>query len=205
MRKIFNVFTKILKIIFIIFIIIYLSLIIIHKISMTNSIFGYRIFTVSDNTMANKYVINDLILVKDTSPKKLKKNDNIAYYGTEAFEKGNVIFHKIIEVKKDKELSFVTKGINSLYEDPIVSDKKVIGKVVGVIPIINVVNHILKNPIGFFVLIFLPIILIILEQIFKTIKDIHREKEMVVLGMIEEKKNKKKSILEQDDGEIEIL
>ncbi len=204
MKKVFNVFTKILKIIFIIFIIIYLSLIIVHKISMTNSIFGYRIFTISDNTMANKYVINDIVLVKDTNPKKLKKNDNIAYYGIEAGEKGNVIFHKIIEVKKDKKLSFVTKGINSLYEDPIVSDKKVIGKVIGVIPVINIINHILKNPIGFFLLIFLPIILVIVEQIFKTIKDMHREKEMIVLGMIEEKK-KRKSILEQDDGEIEIL
>lgn len=205
MKKTFNVLFKIFKIIFIIFITIYLLFIVMHKISLTNSIFGYRVFTITDNTMANKYILNDIVLVKDINPKSIKKNDNIAYYGDNDFNKKKIVFHKVIEVKKDKELSFVTKGINSLYEDPLVSNKKVIGKVIGVIPVVTLFNNILNNPIGFFLLIFLPIILIILEQIFKTIKDIHREKEMIVLGMIEEKKKKKKSILEQDDGEIEIL
>lgn len=205
MKKTFNVVFKIFKIIFIIFITIYLLFVVMHKISLTNSIFGYRIFTITDNTMANKYILNDIILVKDTDPNKIKKNDNIAYYGDNDFNKKKIVFHKVIEVKKDKELSFVTKGINSLYEDPLVSNKKVIGKIVGVIPIVTLFSNILNNPIGFFLLIFLPIILIIIEQIFKVVKDMHREKEMIVLGMIEEKKKKKKSILEQDDGEIEIL
>lgn len=205
MKKTFNVLFKIFKIIFIIFISIYLLFIVIHKVSLTNSIFGYRVFTINDNTMANKYILNDIILVKDTNPKKIKKNDNIAYYGDNDFNKKKIVFHKVIEVMNDKELSFKTKGINSLYEDPIVSNKKVIGKIVGVIPVVTLFNNILNNPIGFFLLIFLPIILIIIEQIFKVIKDMHREKEMIVLGMIEEKKKKKKSILEQDDGEIEIL
>lgn len=204
MKKILSVFIKILKIIFIIFITIYLLFVIIHKISLKNSIFGYRVFTITDNTMADKYVINDLILVKDVKTNKLKNKDIIAYYGNNNFNKKKIVFHKIIEVKKDKKLSFITKGINSLYDDPIVEDKYVIGKVIGIIPIINVFNHILRNPIGFSLLIFLPIVLIILGEIFKVNKDIHREKEMIVLGMIEEKK-KRKSILEQDDGEIEIL
>mgnify|MGYP003306385244 CR=1 FL=1 len=204
MKKILSVFIKILKIIFIIFITIYLLFVIMHKISLKNSIFGYRVFTITDNTMADKYVINDLILVKDVKANKLKKKDIIAYYGNNDFDKKKIVFHKIIEVNKDKNLTFTTKGINSLYEDPVVNDKYVIGKVIGIIPVINIFNHVLRNPIGFSLLIFLPIILIILGEIFKVVKDIHREKEMIVLGMIEEKK-KKKSILEQDDGEIEIL
>ena len=204
MKKVLSVFIKILKIIFIIFITIYLLFVIMHKISLKNSIFGYRVFTITDNTMADKYVINDLILVKDVKANKLKKKDIIAYYGNNDFDKKKIVFHKIIEVNKDKNLTFTTKGINSLYEDPVVNDKYVIGKVIGIIPVINIFNHVLRNPIGFSLLIFLPIILIILGEIFKVVKDIHREKEMIVLGMIEEKK-KKKSILEQDDGEIEIL
>ena len=205
MKKVFSILIKILRIIFIVFITIYLLFVIIHRVSLKNSIFGYRIFSITDNTMADKYVINDLILVKDVKSNNLKKKDIIAYYGNNSFDKKKIVFHKIIEVKKDKNLSFVTKGINSLYDDPIVEDKYVIGKVIGIIPIINIFNHILKNPIGFSLLIFLPIILIILGEIFKVIKEIHREKEMIVLGMIEDKKKKKKSILEQDDGEIEIL
>lgn len=203
MKKVLSVFFKILKIIFIVFISIYLLFVIAHKISEKSGIFGYRLYTITDNTMANKYVINDVVLVKEVSVKKLKKNDNIAYYSS--LEKGKVVFHKIIDVKKDKDLSFETKGINSLYTDPVVDSKKVIGKVVCVIPVVSLVNRVLKNPIGFFLIIFLPLVTIILDQIFKTTRDINIENEMIVLGMIEEKKKKKKSILEQDDGEIEIL
>ena len=205
MKKVLNVIVKSLKIIFVVFLIIYLLLFVAQKISIKNSIFNYRILTITDNTMANKYLINDIVLVKDINTKSLKENDIIAYYGVSDFDKGNIVFHKIVRVNKDKKLSFVTKGINSLYEDPVVNDNKVIGKVIGIIPVINVFNHLLKNPVIFSLLVFLPLLIIILEKILKIVKDIRREKEMVVLGMIEEKKKKKKSILEQDDGEIEIL
>lgn len=203
MKKILKVLFKILKIVFIVFISIYLLFLIVHKISVNSDIFGYRIYTINDNTMANKYVINDVVLVKRVNVKKLNKKDNIAYYSF--LEKNKVVFHKIIDIKNDKDLLFETKGINSLYVDPLVNNKKVIGKVVGVIPVVSIVNHILKNPIGFFLLIFLPLVIIILDQIFKTVKSINMENELIVLGMIEEKKKKKKSVLEQEDGEIEIL
>ena len=203
MKKILKVLFKILKIVFIVFISIYLLFLIVHKISVSSDIFGYRIYTINDNTMANKYVINDVVLVKRVNVKKLNKKDNIAYYSS--LEKNKVVFHKIIDIKNDKDLLFETKGINSLYVDPLVNNKKVIGKVVGVIPVVSIINRILKNPIGFFLLIFLPLVIIILDQIFKTVKSINMENELIVLGMIEEKKKKKKSVLEQEDGEIEIL
>ena len=200
MKKVAGILFKIFIVLYIIFMFLYLSFIVIQRISLDRSIFGYRIYTVSDNTM-KKYHINDIVLVKDIKVENIKNNTTIAYYGT--FNK-NVVFHKVVEIKKDKELSFVTKGDNSDYTDPDVESKKVIGKVVGIIPVVSVIYHVLKSQIGFFILVFLPLLVIILVQVFDTIKDINVEKEELIKEKIKNNK-KKKSVVEKDDGIIEVI
>jgi len=200
MKKVKGILFKILMVLYIIFIFLYLSFIVFQRVSVDRSIFGYRIYTVSDNTM-KKYHINDIVLVKDIKIKNIKNNNTIAYYGT--FNK-TVVFHKVVEIKKDKELSFVTKGDNNDYNDPDVESDKVIGKVVGVIPVVSLFHHILKTQIGFFILVFLPLLLIILIQVFSTVKDINIEKEELIKEKIKNNK-KKKSVVEKDDGIIEVI
>ena len=200
MKKVLSIIGKILMIIYVAFVALYLLFIVIHSVSFKNSIFGYRIYTVSDNTM-KKYRINDIVLVKNINSKKIKKDNIIAYNGD---FNNDVVLHRVVEVKEDKELSFITKGDNNSFNDPVISNKKVIGKVVGVIPVVSLFNHILKNQIGFFLLAFLPLCLMILSQIFQTIVDINHDKEKFVFEKIKDKK-KKKAVLETDNGEIEII
>lgn len=204
MKRVLSIFLEILKYVFIVFLIVYLVFIAIHRISIDRSVFGYRVYTVSDNTMAKVYNLNDIILVKDVNAKKLKVGDDIAYKGNTAGLAGKVVFHRIVKIKNEKGLYFITRGVNSKYNDPAISSSNVIGKVVGILPVINEFHRVLKTQIGFFIFIFLPVLLIILKEMFHIISDINIETEEKVKEEINKNK-KKKSILEQDDGEIEIL
>ena len=47
--------------------------------------------------------------------------------------------------------------------------KEIIGKVLGKVNILTDLNHIVKSQIGFFLVIFLPLVLILIIEIIKTI------------------------------------
>ena len=190
MKKVLNVFFKILKIIFIVFLVIYLFFVVVHKISSSRSIFHYRIYTVKDNTMLSKYEFNDIVLVKDINSKKLVKNNIIAFY--DSIDK-RVVFHKIVDIKDN---SFTTKGIKSNYTDPTVSSDMIIGKVVNKLVVVSFFNHILSNIIGFFLLIVLPLIIILLGEIYTTMKEIGYQEEPIIIEIINEKKKQNRIIEE---------
>ena len=59
--------------------IIYLVFICVHRLSIDGSVLGYRLFTINNNEMSPKYNFNDIIVVKDYDPSKLKVGDNISY------------------------------------------------------------------------------------------------------------------------------
>ncbi|MBQ9018991.1 MAG: signal peptidase I [Bacilli bacterium] len=188
MKKVFGVCFDIIKYLYLMMLIIYLVFICIHRISIDNSIFGYRLFTINNNEMYPKYKVNDIVIVEDVDNSKLKVGDDISYIGDCCGQGGMTINHQIIKIDNE-ENKIITKGINSPIEDPEIKYKQVIGKIVGILPGINFLHHILKNQIGFFVVVFLPIVITVIVLIIKTIKDIKIEKEE-----LKEKTNKKEDI-----------
>ena len=211
---VFKIVTGIIKVCFICIIILYLSFIIIQRMTGNNSVFGYRLFTVATGSMAGVYDINDVIAVKDYDISKLKIGDDIAYRGNKGGLEGMLITHIIINIEDtDKGRLFTTKGVNSLAEDPKIEESQILGKVVGVVPIITQINHIVKTQLGFFLLVFCPLVLIIVLEVLQTITDIKVEKNE--LKLIEKKKKstkevekveKKEEVVEKKkEDEIEIL
>ena len=174
MKKVLKILFNIVKYTYLFVLIIYLVFICVHRLSIDGSVLGYRLFTINNNEMSPKYNFNDIIVVKDYDPSKLKVGDNISYLGDCCGQGGMIINHKIVKI--DKELNKITtKGINSSIEDPEIKYKQVIGKVVGILPVINFLHHILKNPIGFFIVVVLPLVIAIIVLIIETIKDIKKE------------------------------
>ena len=185
MKKVLSIGFNIIKYLYLFILVIYLIFICIHRINIDNSILGYRLFTINNNDMYPKYKVNDIVIVKDIDNNKLKVGDNISYIGDCCGLGGMTINHKIVKIDKESN-KIVTKGINSPMEDPEIKYKQVIGKIIGILPGISFLHHILKNQIGFFIVVFLPIVITIIILIIRTIKDIKKEKLENNLSMTEE-------------------
>ena len=195
-NRVFKIITGIIRTIFIVIILAYLAFILIQRFSGNKSVFGYRLFTIATGSMSGVYEINDVIAVKDCDTDKLKVGDDIAYQGSRGGLEGLLITHRIvrIEEKEDGGKMFVTKGVNAPGEDPAIEESQILGKVVGVVPFISFINHIVKTQLGFFLLIFCPLVLIIVLEILQTITDYQLDKNEI-------KEIEDKSIFKKDEEE----
>ena len=130
--------------------------------------------------MVPDYNVHDVLAIKEVNTENLKIGDDITYLGNKLDVNGKIVTHRIIDIKtEDGHKEYITKGINSSVEDPTIEEKQIYGKVVGKIPVVTTINHIIKNQYGFFFLIFLPIVSIVFLEIADTVTEIKREKKDV--------------------------
>lgn len=182
-NKIFREIVKFIEILFVLIIVLYLGFIIFQRVSGNASIGGFRVFTVATASMEPEYMVNDVIIVKDVDINTLKVGDDIAYMGERGGLEGILVTHRIIKIEKEgTSVRFYTKGINNDNEDPSFTGDRILGKSVGVLPVITQINHVVKNQFGFFFLIFCPLVLIIFLEIAETILYMKIEKEELVLA-----------------------
>lgn len=197
-NKIFKIIFGIVKLIFVVLICLYLAFIIIQNVSGNRSVFGYRMFDIASSSMSGVYEVHDVILVKDYDTNKLKVGDDIVYNGERAGLDGKLITHRIIKIEnneKDGGRVFTTKGVKNEIEDPAIKDDQVIGKVVGIVPVISPVNHIVKSQVGFFLCVFCPIVIIISLEVFATLAEMKEEK----LEIEKEEEKENDEVKENDD------
>ena len=199
-NKYFSIIYTIIRDIFFFVVVLYLAFILMQRISGNNSIFGYRLFTVATGSMSGVYEINDVIAVKDYDVLKLKVGDDIAYRGSRGGLEGKLITHRIIRITNtDHGRVYVTRGVNAPVEDPSIESYQILGKVIGVVPIITTLNHVIKSQLGFFALVFCPLVIVIVLEVLQTITDIRLEKEEIIEinhNDIEEKEIKKNNDIE---------
>ena len=208
--KIYKILMMIIKSVFFIMIILYLSFILVQRINGNQSVFGYRLFTIATGSMTGVYNINDVIVVKDYDTNKLKVGDDVAYKGIKGGYEGLLITHRIIRIEKNEYGGkiFVTKGVNTQMEDPPITDKQILGKVTGIVPVITQINHVVKNQLGFFIFIFVPLVIIIVLEVLETITEIKLEKneiKKIEKEIKEEEKEEKEEIKEEKNIDEEIL
>ena len=189
-NKIFKSIFTILKTCFFAILIVYILFVGYQRLSGNKSIFGYRMFTVATGSMTGVYNINDVIAVKDYDVNKLRVGDDIAYSGNRGGLENKFVTHRIIKIEDAANGGkiIVTKGVKNQVEDPPITDKQVLGKVVGVVPIVSQVNHIINTQAGFFFLILCPLVIVIVVDVLQTITD--EEIENNKLKKISSKNNK---------------
>lgn len=177
-NKIFKAVYGIFKAIVMTFLVVYLLFVIIQRLTNNSAIFGYHVFTVATGSMEPLYMVNDVILVEEVDINTLKVGDDVAYIGASSENKGIIITHRIIEIRKnDKgEDLYILQGINNDYEDPAIYGHQILGEVRGKVFIINTINHLVKNIYGFFFLVFCPLVLVIFLEVADTIIEIKVEK-----------------------------
>lgn len=181
-NKKINKVVKFIELIFLILIVIYLGLIIILKVSNSSSIGGYRLFSIETTSMKPEYNVNDVVIVKDVNTDTLKVGDDVTYRGERGGLEGLIITHRLIKIEKDGDIvRYYTQGVNEKNVDPSFTADRIIGKTIGVLPIITQINCIVKDQFGFFFLIFCPLIFIIFFEITETLLYIKLEQEELSL------------------------
>ncbi|MBR2828160.1 MAG: signal peptidase I [Bacilli bacterium] len=197
-NKIFKGIFNTIKIVFFILLIFYSIFIGLLKYSNYHSIFGYRIYSISSNSMKKVYRLYDVVLVKKVKKNSLKEGVDILYLGERGGLKGKRVLHRIVKIEKDDKGKFYyTQGVSSPTIDPSIQEEQIIGKAIGRVLILSEANHLLKNQYGFFFLIFCPLVLLIMIELLKTITDMKVEKGRLLetdrLSLTEVIKIKKRS------------
>lgn len=138
------------------------------------SIFGYKAYIVqSDSMSATDFSAGDLILVKEVDPTTLKPGDIISYSSTNVENFGATVTHKIRSLTTDAQgkPGFVTYGTTTNTDDlNVVTYGYVLGKYEMHIPKVGTFFRFLKTTPGYLICIFLPFLLLILSQGFKSIR-----------------------------------
>ena len=128
---------------------------------------GLRVTAITTNSMYPEIVPGSIIL---TSPKSSYiKNDVITYkevHGSTGLETGRTITHRIIEVKNNDPISFITKGDSNEFPDPgEIKKTEVLGEVFMIIPYLGYFDVMVRTIPGFFIFILTPAFLLIRNEI----------------------------------------
>ena len=169
MRKIID--SKIFKIIYgtfkgaiIAVLVLYVSFLAFQRFSDNGSIGGYRMFTIVTGSMEPQYTIGDVILVEEAKYEELKLKDVITYESRASGTEGMLVTHRIIDINEETQ-ELLTRGDANDADDPVIKGDQVLGKVVYKFFLISLLTKLIRNKIGFYFLVFVPLVLVIFLEI----------------------------------------
>ena len=151
-------------------------------------------YVIVSPSMVPTIKVHDAILVARTNPKNLNVGDIITFKSTDSRYNGYTITHRINEINttSDGKRIFITKGDNNVSTDSSpVLEENIYGKVILKFPKLGVVQQFVFTSVGFILVIFLPLILLVCYNLFK-------------LYRLNKDKNKKVEIISAGD-DIEII
>lgn len=135
---------------------------------------NYKIFTVQSGSMEPKIKTGSLIFTKSNDSYRV--GDVITRRTLDA---NSTITHRIIEEKKQEKTGqsvFVTKGdANDSEDSEIVSPESIVGKVIFTVPYLGYPVGYARTQQGFILLIIIPAVIIIYEEILKIKNEIKRK------------------------------
>lgn len=204
MKKARHILGKIVTIailLFAIFIMIF-TIVSVNTVGKDQSMFGYKPYIVLSDSMNGVFEVGDIAVSKETDVDDLKKGDIISFKSIDPNNYDTVVTHKIKKVTKYQgEKAYVTYGVNTGVEDayPVPADR-VIGEYQFRLPKMGYFFQFLKTPMGYFVLIFIPFMLLIGSEAFrfrKLWKQYKFEQEAELL--------EQKTIVEEQKAETEEM
>ena len=145
------------------------------------NLFGLRLYIVnSDSMAATDFDAGDLIFAKEVDASTLQEGDIISFISQDSESYGETITHKIRRLTTDAQGNpgFVTYGTTTDTDDrTVVTYPYVMGKYIGHLDGVGTFFHFLKTPVGYFVCIFIPFMLLIIYQGFDFVRLFRRYKK----------------------------
>ena len=130
----------------------------------------FALYTIISPSMEPNINVYDVVFVKKTNLKKLKKGDIITFYSTNTFFGNTPITHRIVEIisMPDGTINYRVKGdANSVADEEKVLQENIIGKVLFKIPKLGKIQYYLASKKGWIIAILIPSLLILGYDIFK--------------------------------------
>jgi len=177
-NKFLKILMTLIRTLITVFLLILICIIFIQRVSNNNfAVGGIRVFTVITGSMLPEYEVGDMIISIEAEPEEIKVGDNVVYEGLVDDFNGKIVTHKVIEKRKSGgEYKFITKGLNNDIEDPEISEKQILGKIVYRTTILSFVSKLINNTSTFFIVIFIPFVLLVFFEIIDVVEERKREK-----------------------------
>lgn len=140
-----------------------------------NPVKKFQVLRVMSGSMEPEIKVGSVIFVTKTDISKLRERDIITFNATDSPEMS--VTHRIAEIViKDGKTIFRTKGdANKTADATEVPAQSVKGKVLFALPFLGYVSVFVKKPLGFILLVILPALLLIINEIFNIKKTIEEE------------------------------
>lgn len=170
-------------------------------------VFGYSVFRVLTGSMEPTIPEDALIIVKRMEPDGIEPGDVISYYSTDPELNGAVNTHRVVSVEQEEQqYQFVTKGdANAVADEYPAVGKNLLGKVVFVSYPLGAAVNFVSAPVGFFVLILCPLLIILIMNLCRTIRSakkiMQEEREEAIRKAVEEVRQRKLMEREQKEEE----
>ena len=122
--------------------------------------------------------VNDAIVVKRVKDNTLNIGDIITFSSNDVYFKGLTVTHRVVgkQLGVDGNYIYRTKGDNNSLEDTaLVNVGNIYGKVVIKLPKIGYVQAFVSSPFGFIISIVLPVLLVLIYEIWRVIRVVKRE------------------------------
>lgn len=144
-----------------------------------SGIFGYRTFVIVTRSMSPILEIGDVIVIKKVEPSTIKEGDVVTYLGEESDFKGKIVTHLVKDIDKDEQGNylFYTKGNVTNMMDPVVREDQLYGKLVYRLYIISLVSKLIRSKYGFIALIFVPLVIILIKQLWNIKHEMNKDPE----------------------------
>lgn len=148
----------------------------------------YQIRTVMSGSMEPTLPVGSVVLIREQDPSAFVEGDIMTFMSNDPSLAGKVVSHRVMEVidNENNGLMFLTKG--DANEDPDLAAAiapNVIGRVVYDIPYLGYVLNFMRTKNGFFLLLMLPCMVILLFEVIGLIRNIRlycEEKEQLRLS-----------------------
>ena len=130
------------------------------------------LYTIISPSMTPDIAVYDVVFVAKTNPEDIQINDVISYYSTNSFFGSTPITHRVVEKHvTNNGIVFRTKGdANPVMDNEMIDQSQVIGKVRFVIPQLGRVQFFLASKFGWFTVILIPAVGVIIYDIMKLLK-----------------------------------
>lgn len=170
------------------------------------SLFGYRSFIVTSDSMKPEFKSGDLIFSKVVDTDTINPGDIISFTSRDPKIFGDTVTHEVVRISEDKT-EFFTRGINPEVYGEDDEDEYSVPKelVLGVyrfkIPYVGYFFNFLQTDFGFVILFVVPLSLLIITEFIHFLRLLHKYKHIDEKELIE----KKEEELEAYKAKVEEL
>ena len=168
--RIFNIFGNVVFVLLLLMMAVLSFFLIQSKISGgVPTVAGYQMYIVLSGSMSPEFDTGSLAFVRETRPEEIVVGDIITFRTQAGSD--SLTTHRVVEVLREGELGFVTRGDANNVNDPnpVLADN-VVGRVTGSIPYLGYLLNYVQTRQGLILLIFVPGVLIILFELGKIMK-----------------------------------